>query len=461
MTNIVQRLIDEPMKQALFRYTVLSVIFADECRGEKRSRAVSKAAAMVHLTADKEPRSVGDRSIYRWLAAFEARGFDGLIPVRGERSKDSLALPRPLIEFFIDQKTADPDASIPELIRRAATKGMIPKGKGVDRTTVWRTLQRMGVDVSRRKNKRNLDRRRFSYPHRMQMALCDGKHFRAGRARLRRVALFFIDDCTRKALHVVVGTSESAELFLRGLYETILLYGLMDALFVDNGSGFIATDAIEVLRKLGVLFIHGTPGYPEGHGKIERFNRTAKEQVLRFFAGNPEIDPACEALELRLRHYIREQYNLHPHESLDKRAPDSRFLNDKKPLRFMESEDQLRQAFVLHARRRVSSDNVVSLNGLQYEMIRGHMGARVVLHRNLLDGSVGVVHKGRLVRLAPLDPHKNARERRAKNTSPEKTKDRAMLPKSSAQLSFEQAMPPVVDPDGNFIEPGNQMSKED
>jgi hypothetical protein len=39
----------------------------------------------------------------------------------------------------------------------------------------------------------------------MQMVLCDGKHFRAGAARLRRVALFFLDDATRMGLHVVVG----------------------------------------------------------------------------------------------------------------------------------------------------------------------------------------------------------------------------------------------------------------
>ena len=43
-------------------------------------------------------------------------------------------------------------------------------------------------------------------------------------------------------LHVVVGTSENAELFLRGLYETMLSYGMMDALFVDRGPGFVATD---------------------------------------------------------------------------------------------------------------------------------------------------------------------------------------------------------------------------
>ena len=461
MTEIVQSPTEEPMKEALFRYTVISRVLTREFRGEKRSRAVSETAALEHLTVDGKSRTMVARTIYRWLANYEDKGFDGLTPAQHATSRDSLVLSRTLVDFFISQKREDPDASIPELIRRAEINGKIQAGQKVIRSTVWRTLKREGVDVSRRKQTRHDDRRRFSYPHRMQMLLCDGKHFRVGESRLRRVALFFIDDCTRKVLHVVVGASESTELFLRGLYETILSYGLMDALFVDNGPGFSSGDTIDVLRKLGVLFIHGTPGYPEGHGKIERFNRTVKEQVMRFFAGNPEIDAACEALELRLRHYVREQYNLYPHESLEKRSPDFCFLNDKKPLRFMESEDRLRCAFVLHTRRRVSKDNVVSLGGAHYEMIRGYMGARVVLHRNLLDGSVGIVHKGRLVHLSLLEPHKNARDRRAKSSLKDKKKERAILPKSSAQMAFDRDMSPVVDSDGGFANPQKHPSKED
>ncbi len=127
----------------------------------------------------------------------------------------------------------------------------------------------------------------------------------------------------------------------------------------------------------------------------------------------------------------------------------------------MESQDRLRQAFVLHTTRRVSGDNVVSLAGVHYEMIRGYMGARVVLHRNLLDGSVGMVHEGRLVRLSPLDPHKNARERRAKTSLSDKKNKRALLPKSSAQMAFERDMLPVVDPDGGFVNTKKHTTKED
>jgi transposase InsO family protein len=456
MKNDPSRL-NEPSDEALFRYQVLSQVLVREYTGEPRSQAIAGVAAIEHITADRKPRMVSQRSIYRWLAAYEALGFAGLLPAARAHVADSVVLARPLIDFFKQQKNADPWASVPELIRRASLTGLISPDQLINRVTVWRTLKRMGIDTQRRKQLVDRDSRRFAYPHRMQMVLCDGKHFRAGAARLRRVALFFLDDACRMGLHAVVGTSECAELFLRGLYETTLSYGLMDALYVDRGPGFIANDVIEVLRKLEVLFIHGSAGYPEGHGKAERFNRTVKDQVLRHLDGNPEVDPSCAALELRLAHYLRKHYNLTPHESLDKQPPWACFHDDKKPLRFAQSQDQLRQAFVLHIKRRVANDNVVSVDGIFYEVIRGHAGTRVMLHRNLLDGSLAIIHQGRLVRLSPLDPHKNAREKRARAQSHTKKDQKCTVTKGSAQMAFDRDMRPVVDTDGGFARPQNHL----
>jgi putative transposase len=247
-------LLNEPSDDALFRYQVLSQVLVREQTGQPRSEAIAAVAAVEHITADRKLRQVSQRSIYRWLAAYESQGFAGLLPAARAHIEDSVVLPRPLIDFFKNQKTADPWASVPELIRRAAVTGLITPDQLINRVTVWRTLKRLGLDTARSKKPVDRDCRRFAYPHRMQMVLCDGKHFRAGAARLRRVALFFLDDATRMGLHVVVGTSENAELFLRGLYETMLSYGMMGALFVDRGPGFVATDVGEVLRKLKILY---------------------------------------------------------------------------------------------------------------------------------------------------------------------------------------------------------------
>jgi transposase InsO family protein len=150
----------------------------------------------------------------------------------------------------------------------------------------------------------------------MELVLSDGKHFRAGAARSRRVAFFFLDDATRLGLHVVVGTSESAALFLRGFHAVLRDYGRMGIVYLDHGPGFIANAVAEVCRRLELALIHGRSSYPEGHGKVEKFNQTVLAAVLRAYDGRADVDDDCKALEIRLTHWLRQTYNHTPHESL-------------------------------------------------------------------------------------------------------------------------------------------------
>ncbi|MEA2080684.1 MAG: helix-turn-helix domain-containing protein [Pseudomonadota bacterium] len=434
-----------PDPESLFRYSLVSLVLNHEHRGLARPEAIETVASQRHIDLEGNDRTVSTRTLYRWLSDFEQGGPDALRPAT--RKGGPLALPEELLNFFRDQKQADPRTSVPELIRRARVTGQIVAGEKIDRTTVWRALRRMGVPTNRLKSPKVRDCRRFAYPHRLDMVLCDGKHFRAGVGRLKRVALFFLDDATRFGLEVVVGTSESAALFLRGLYLCILHYGLMIRLFVDNGSGFIALDAIAVARKLRVHLIHGSAGYPEGHGKIERFNRTCLEQLLRLLPGNPEIDPDVQALELRLRHFLHEIYNHTPHEALNEATPWERFHRDSRALRFHEHTEQLRQAFVLHESRRVSRDHIVQVDGIAYETPLGLRGQEVMLYRHLLEGTVSLLHEGHLVQLAGVDLQANARDRRARGQDEPPT---PMPPASTAQIAFDQDYRPVVDAEGGL-----------
>lgn len=436
-----------PPEDALTRFMMVSKVLGREHNGDSRPEAISKIARNQHFSPTGRLKTVCERTLYRWLEAFEKNGFEGLITAERMKIEDSLVIPRPILDYLSSQKKKDPSVSIPELIKRAEEQSMVAKDT-LNRVTVWRSLNRMGVDTRRRKKPKDKQGKRFAYPHRMDMILCDGKHFRAGASRLKRVALFFLDDATRKGLNVVVGTSENTKLFLRGLYETVSTYGLMSSIFMDHGPGFVAIDTVSVVANLNALLIHGTENYPEGHGKIEKFNQTAKNGVLRYFDGNPDIDPSCQALELRLRHYLFERYDTSPHESLSFESPLSRFQNDERPLRFHESQDHLRQKFILYQNRRVSKDNIVKMNGTHYELPFGHAGTMIMVHRNALDDSISIIHEGRKVKLSPVDLHANARDKRSRSVREENPT--GPLPKSSAQMAFEKDFKPVIDSDGNF-----------
>lgn len=97
-------------------------------------------------------------------------------------------------------------------------------------------------------------------------------------------------------------------------------------------------------------------------------------------------------------------------------------------------------------------------------MPRGHAGARVSLHRNLLEGSVALLHEGRLVRLAPLDPQANARRTRgAAPPDPAGSGPDPARPKSSAEMAFQRDLGPIVDAEGGYAEPDppSKTKKED
>lgn len=444
-----------PSSEAIFRYVVVSRVLTRVQQGQKQADAVRAVAGEAHLTLDGARRLAGKRTIYRWLSAFREHGLAGLEPKPRPRCEGSAVLSDRFLGFLREQKEADPRASFPEIIRRAKLLGVLEPGEDVDRGTVWRAAQRMGLQTRRlrsHKYAKDADVRRFAYAHRMQMLLCDGKHFRAGEARAQRVALFFLDDASRYGLDVVVGTSENAALFLHGLYRVVRRHGFMDAVFLDNGPGFIALDTIAAVSKLEAAWITGTAGYAPGHGKIEKFNQTALAGVLRYLPGDPQVDPDCGALELRLLHWLREVYNHTPHEALGGgTTPAQRWEADERPLRFPEDDAELRRRFVVWEHRLVSNDNVVPFEGVDYEVPRGHRGDRVQLHRHLLDETLSMIHDGRLVRLAPVDPVANATSGRARH-SPAPEPAQHPLPPSAAELAWRRDLEPVVGCDGGFTD---------
>jgi transposase InsO family protein len=440
----------ELSRQALFRYRVVSHVLARASAGLDTAAAIREILALAQHDPllDRAVR-LSERSVYRWLRAFDEHGLAGLEPDPRRRTRDSQVLSPRLLDFLRQQKCEDPPASLPELIERARLHGVLGDDEPVSRTSVWRACSRMGLPVRRLRRAAERDMRRFAYAHRMLMVLADGKHFRAGPERRRRVALTLLDDATRFGLAVAVDTSENTELFLRTLHHSLLRHGWMQALFLDRGPGFISDDTVAVLARLGIHLIHGTAAYPEGHGKIERFHRTFWERELRGLDGHPGVDPDPAALTLRLAHWLEHVYNHQPHEALGGHKPVERFTADSRPLEFPPSREALEACFLITHRRRVSSDNVLSYDGVAYEVPRGHAGCRITVTRHLLQHNrLSILHEGRVVLLHPVDLEANAYARRARLDP--RTPEPAAPPTTAAHRAFQADFDPIVGPDGSY-----------
>lgn len=441
---------DQPINlspETLLRHQVVSEVRGRVLAGQEVSAAIEEVRKLPHYNPDGSRRKLSVRTIYRWFAAFR-EGVSGLEPKKRERVADSSVLSKTMVQYVKAQKQLDPEASVPEVIRRAEANGVVDSIEDVSRTTVWRACKRMDLPVRRGRKSAERDQRRFAYPHRMMMVIGDGKYFRAGDSRLKRVALPVLDDATRYGLGIIVGTSECTELFLKVFHEVIMRIGLMITMFLDRGPGFISLETRSVLARLNVGLIHGEKAYPAGHGKIEKFNSTMKQQALRGLDGNPAVDPETEALTLRLRHWLFNGYNHTPHESLDGETPFKRWHADTRDLVF--PSDGWERHFTISFERTVSNDNVLSHDGVCYEVPRGSASEKITVTRHLLDdNALTVLHEGKETRLHPVDLAANADARRGRPRSPQ---DRftATPAKTAAQTRFDTDLNPLVDADGGF-----------
>jgi putative transposase len=440
---------DDPgWDRALYRWAVVSQVQSLVLGGLSLAQAVARASRQSYPDPSGDMRPARRSSIYRWLAAYGKDGLGGLFDAK--RESQGTSLPPDFLAFLVAEKKADPEASVPDVIAKALEMRII--ASALDRTTVYRAARRLNLPLLRKESADESDKRPFAYPHRMQMMLVDGKYFRAGAERLKRLAFFFLDDATRVVLDVFVTTAgESAEFFLRSLFEVMKTFGFMGACYLDRGPGFRADDTRRLFAALGIPLILGAAGYPEGRGKIERFNRTVARQLLRSL-GKPGIDPAPRALELRIRHYLRERYNRHEHTGI-KGVPQERFDKDEKPLRFPKSEAELRKAFVLTDTRKVREDNVVAWNDVPHEVPLGYAGTRVTVYRDLVSQDIQMLHQGKLITLKPANLAQNARERRGKKSRQKAPQPAPRAPiTTAAEIHFNRDFSPIVGADGGFPE---------
>jgi transposase InsO family protein len=142
-------------------------------------------------------------------------------------------------------------------------------------------------------------------------------------ARQRVWPLSVLDDCSRYCLcfQRVCDTGHQATWDV--LWQLFERYGLPDSILCDNAFaapvGLSWFDAR--LVRLQIQPMHGRPYHPQTQGKVERFNGTAKRELLDFSARRDSFEHFDEDAER-----FRMVYNtIRPHEALGDVPPISRW----------------------------------------------------------------------------------------------------------------------------------------
>lgn len=237
-----------------------------------------------------------------------------------------------------------------------------------------------------------------------------------GRRTAKAYLLGLLDDATRVVPHAAFAYAETADSFLEVFRRAVLKRGLPLRLYCDNGSTFRSKHLELVCAQLGVNLIHARAYHPSGKGKIERFFRRVRAELLPSL--RPEDCASLAALNRRLAAWIEGEYHHEPHHGLDGDTPLERWARVGGSVRFAGPDIDLRRIFSYRFVRRVSRARTVSLHGRQYETEAGLAGQKVTL---LVDPDAApeqaltVLHEnGETSQATRLDYEVNARARRSR-----------------------------------------------
>lgn len=197
--------------------------------------------------------------------------------------------------------------------------------------------------------------------------------------------LTVLDDHSRFSLGVRACRNEKGQTVHEHLESIFSHYGMPHTMLVDNGSPWGSdlahpfTSLTVWMLQLGIRVVHSRPRHPQTLGKLERFHRSLKAELLqgRSFA---DIDHCQSGFD-----WWRDFYNLErPHHALELDTPASRYAPSPRsfpqtlPTIEYDSSDQVRT---------VDVNGRISFQGRSFRVGKAFRGKQVALRPDSTDGA--------------------------------------------------------------------------
>jgi putative transposase len=375
---------------ALFRYSLIRPLADPALTAAERGTLVRELACGVHVGPAGEPVRVSRSTLDRWIRAWRVGGFDALVPpvrqVHPRTAADALELAVSLKR----ERPARTAAHIARIIE--ASQGWAPSA---------RTLQRhfARLDLGRRPNGAAPDVfGRFEADAPNVLWVTDGLHGPVIDGK-RTVLFALLDDHSRFVVGHRWGFGEDTLGMQAALHDAVKTHGCPALLYADNGSAYSSGQLAWSAAVLDIKITHSRPGRPQGRGKIERWNRTCRDQFLvEIEVANTGSGSACSSLADLNRLFtawLHQRYHRAVHSETGQ-APAQRYHRGDAPPAPRPSPELLRRAFLWREQRTVSAFATVSLHGNRYEVDAGLPGHKVDLLFNPFDMTcVEVEYHGR------------------------------------------------------------------
>jgi putative transposase len=420
----------EPMKDnsddlservALFRHRLIAQLLPEDLTARQRQRTIERIVTADHQIPGSQRTRVAESTLRDWLRDYRSGGFDALKPKRRIDAGHPRALEPAVVERLLQVKEAEPDCSIRRIIDKVREQGVLASDQPLPISTVHRLFKQHGLMTRTGEAAPGEDRRRFAYARAGQLWMSDVMHGPSvpgdDRRKRKTYLIAFLDDATRVIPHAAFAFSENTRAFLPVFKQALLRRGLPARLFVDNGANYRSHQFAVICARLGVALIHARPFQPAGKGKIERFFRTARAQLLAELTDQDTASLA--ALNRRLAVWIEGQYHQQPHRGLEQQTPLERWAQTAEGLCYPDPGMDLDDLFLFEDQRKVQNDRTVSLHGKLYEVDASLIGQRVSLRYDPAqpDAPVQVVHNGQFIEQArQVDLYANCFVKRQRRT---------------------------------------------
>ena len=330
---------DRRQNIALFRYGLIADLLQPSPDDKGLNERLAAKAALDYTIPGSTRTRVAAETLRDWLKAYRRGGFDALLPKERADRGLARALPAAAVEALLAAKEGNPKLSVQLVIREARKCADVPPAiapavlhRASAADPPWPDGQTQGrpgrsgsAPLRLRPGRADVDER------------CDARAERPGR---RSAQAQDLPDRLHRRCHPgrplrrLCPVGEHRHLPAGAPAGDRARRGLPQRLYVDNGANYRSQHLALVCAKLGIALIHARPYRPQGKGKIARWFKTIRAQLLTRLTAEDTANLA--ALNRRLAAWIEGEYHHTPHRGLAGLAPLEQWAQSAEGVRFPE-----------------------------------------------------------------------------------------------------------------------------
>lgn len=323
---------------------------------------------------------ISTKTGYKYVRKYESMGFAGL----NEKSRKPKTSPsktsHEIEQLIINIRNLHPAWAGEKIGRYLQNKGYseLPSEK-----TINRVLKRNGL-ILPEESEKHTPWKRFEHENPNDLWQMDFKGHFAMQENGRCHPLTLLDDHSRFSLLIKACENQRGITVQNALTRTFLDYGLPIRMTMDNGSPwgsnyrFRYTALSAWLIRLGIYVTYSRPYHPQTQGKLERFHRTLKTELLNRYSFEG-LKQAQEGFDWWRKIYNEER----PHAAINHDVPSARYQSSTRIFSDQLPTIEYEKDMIV---RKVQKEGWIHYNGKLYKVGVGFHGYPVGLKESLDDG---------------------------------------------------------------------------